>query len=53
VFWDEFDSAKDGVALFWLKMFLAPMQDGEFTQDRSTTHRPRDIRFCGRYGELD
>jgi len=32
VFWDEFDSAKDDIALFWLKMFLAPMQDGEFTQ---------------------
>ncbi len=32
VFWDEFDSMKDGQRLFWLKAFLAPMQDGEFAQ---------------------
>jgi hypothetical protein len=29
VFWDEFDA--DG--LFWLKFFLAPMQDGEFRSE--------------------
>ena len=33
VFFDEFDSDKDGVALGWLKSFLAPMQDGEFTHN--------------------
>lgn len=30
IFFDEFDSGKDGLPLFWLKYFLAPMQDGEF-----------------------
>ena len=30
VFFDEFDSGKEGHPLFWLKYFLAPMQDGEF-----------------------
>ncbi|MEZ4505940.1 MAG: hypothetical protein R2848_08835 [Thermomicrobiales bacterium] len=33
VFWDEFDSALDGRELGWLVSFLAPMQDGAFTQD--------------------
>ena len=33
VFFDEFDSAAEGAALGWLKSFLAPMQDGEFTQN--------------------
>ena len=33
VFFDEFDSAAEGVRLGWLKSFLAPMQDGEFTQN--------------------
>lgn len=32
VFWDEFDTALDGVPLGWLRYFLAPMQDGEFRQ---------------------
>lgn len=32
VFWDEFDSTHHGQVLYWLKAFLAPMQDGEFTQ---------------------
>lgn len=30
VFWDEFDSALNGVSLGFLKAFLGPMQDGEF-----------------------
>lgn len=30
VFWDEFDSMRDGVSLGWLKEFLAPMQDAKF-----------------------
>jgi hypothetical protein len=32
VFWDEFDSVLDGRELGWLASFLAPMQDGSFTQ---------------------
>jgi len=34
VFWDEFDSALNAAPLYWLKGFLAPMQDGEFTQSQ-------------------
>ncbi len=30
VFWDEFDSVRDGTPLGWLKEFLAPMQDAKF-----------------------
>ena len=30
VFWDEFDSGRDGHELGWLARFLAPMQDGTF-----------------------
>ncbi len=36
VFFDEFDSARDG-ALGWLRYFLAPMQDGVF-KDGEGTH---------------
>jgi hypothetical protein len=36
VFWDEFDSTLNGSKLYWLKAFLAPMQDGEFTQGQIT-----------------
>ncbi len=31
IFFDEFDSAIDGQELGWLRYFLAPMQDGEYT----------------------
>lgn len=31
VFFDEFDSAMNGQPLGWLRYFLAPMQDGEYT----------------------
>ena len=31
VFWDEFDTPCAGQTLGWLRYFLAPMQDGEFT----------------------
>ncbi len=31
IFFDEFDSELDGVSRGWLKYFLAPMQDGEFS----------------------
>ena len=33
VFFDEFDAERDGVSRGWLKYFLAPMQDGEYTMD--------------------
>jgi len=33
VFFDEFDSDRDGVQLGWLKTFLMPMQDGKFKDD--------------------
>jgi len=32
VFWDEFDSVRDGRELGWLAQFLAPMQDGSFLE---------------------
>ena len=32
VFWDEFDSPLGGAPLGWLRLFLAPMQDGEFDE---------------------
>ena len=35
VFFDEFDSDKDGVALGWVKSFLMPMQDGRFRDGNS------------------
>ena len=37
VFFDEFDARVNKEPLFWLKHFLAPMQDGLFL-DRGTTH---------------
>ena len=33
VFFDEFDSDKDGLPLGWVKSFLMPMQDGKFKDD--------------------
>ena len=36
IFFDEFDSELNGVARGWLKYFLAPMQDGEYTLDGRT-----------------
>ncbi|MCL2574593.1 MAG: AAA family ATPase [Defluviitaleaceae bacterium] len=33
VFFDEFDSDREGMALGWLKSFLMPMQDGRFKDD--------------------
>lgn len=35
IFFDEFDSELGGVSRGWLKYFLAPMQDGEYTLDGS------------------
>lgn len=36
IFFDEFDSELGGVSRGWLKYFLAPMQDGEYTLDGKT-----------------
>lgn len=36
VFWDEFDSARNGQELGWLAQFLAPMQDGAFLEGSLT-----------------
>ena len=36
VFFDEFDSELNGVSRGWLKYFLAPMQDGEYTLNGRT-----------------
>lgn len=33
VFFDEFDSERDGLQLGWIKSFLMPMQDGKFKDD--------------------
>jgi len=37
VFFDEFDSDREGLALGWVKSFLMPMQDGKF-KDESGEH---------------
>ena len=37
VFWDEFDTRDDNGRPYWLRHFLAPMQDGRF-QEGETTH---------------
>jgi hypothetical protein len=36
IFWDEFDTALADQPLGWLRHFLAPMQDGEFSEGEST-----------------
>lgn len=36
IFFDEFDSELNGTSRGWLKYFLAPMQDGEYTMDGRT-----------------
>ena len=36
IFFDEFDSELGGISRGWLKYFLAPMQDGEYTLDGRT-----------------
>ena len=36
VFFDEFDAEVSGVSRGWLKYFLAPMQDGEYTLNGKT-----------------
>ena len=36
IFFDEFDSTFEGMERGWLKYFLAPMQDGEYTLKKKT-----------------
>jgi hypothetical protein len=48
VFWDEFDAMLDGRELGWLTHFLAPMQDGTFTEEgRSRPVGPAIFVFAG------
>lgn len=48
VFFDEFDSEKDGRRLGWLKYFLAPMQDGvHFGDKRRIDIGPCILVFAG------
>lgn len=37
VFWDEFDTKCEGVPLGWLRYFLVPIQDGQFS-DKGLSH---------------
>ncbi len=37
VFWDEFDTLCEGAPLGWLRYFLAPIQDGQFS-DKGRSH---------------
>ena len=37
VFWDEFDTSCEGAPLGWLRYFLAPIQDGQFS-DKGRSH---------------
>jgi hypothetical protein len=37
VFWDEFDTPCEGAPLGWLRYFLAPIQDGQFS-DKGRSH---------------
>ncbi|MDR2109201.1 MAG: ATP-binding protein [Coriobacteriales bacterium] len=43
VFFDEFDTQKDGQPYYWLKHFLAPMQDGKFYENGVTHYLGRAI----------
>jgi hypothetical protein len=66
VFWDEFDSVFDGRPLGWLRYFLAPMQDGAFTEGQlvhsigkvifvfagGTSHRFEDFQNVLPYAEF-
>lgn len=58
LFFDEFDSDRDGKRLGWLKYFLAPMQDGRFHGDRRVIYfGPTIFVFAGgtakRFVEFD
>ncbi len=48
IFFDEFDSELEGSARGWLKYFLAPMQDGEYTlKGKINTIRGAVFVFAG------
>ncbi|HEY5177282.1 MAG TPA: ATP-binding protein [Terriglobales bacterium] len=65
VFWDEFDTPCAGVPLGWLRYFLAPIQDGQFS-DKGRSHptgggiyvfaggtRPSFKQFCQVLSDAD
>jgi hypothetical protein len=65
VFWDEFDTPCQGMPLGWLRYFLAPIQDGQFS-DKGRSHptgggiyvfaggtRPSFRQFCQVQSEED
>lgn len=65
VFWDEFDTPCEGAPLGWLRYFLAPIQDGQFS-DKGRSHptgggiyvfaggtRPSFKQFCQILSEDD
>ena len=52
VFWDEFDSQLNGDSLFWLRYFLAPMEDGVF-QDGNRDHHVGRAVFVFAGGTAD
>ncbi|MDR2586782.1 MAG: AAA family ATPase, partial [Coriobacteriales bacterium] len=43
VFFDEFDTQRGGQPYYWLKQFLAPMQDGKFYENGTTHYLGRAI----------
>jgi hypothetical protein len=65
VFWDEFDTPCEGSPLGWLRYFLAPIQDGQFS-DKGRSHptgggvyvfaggtRPSFKQFCQALSDAD
>ena len=65
VFWDEFDTPCEGAPLGWLRYFLAPIQDGQFS-DKGRSHptaggiyvfaggtRPSFKQFCQALSDED
>jgi hypothetical protein len=65
VFFDEFDTTRDGAPYGWLSSFLAPMHDGEFIHDGKNVKLKRAVyvfaggtastmeEFTSRQGELE
>lgn len=41
VFWDEFDSNNVNTPLGWLRYFLPPMEDGQFTEGEGVSAGPK------------
>src|SRR5262249_27434153 len=65
IFFDEFDTTRNGVAYGWLSWFLAPMHDGEFFHEGKSIKLKNAIyvfaggtastiaEFTGRQGDLE